>query len=438
METSEYRSPRDHTGSPTTAHDRTRNRIPLLALLAANVTSIFGSAMTLLAIPWFVLDTTNSAVQTGAVTATETVGLGISAVLSSPLVDRLGARRASIYSDLAAAGAVTAVPVIHVTSGLALWQIVVLTALLGITQSPGLTARSVLLRDLIRTTGSRMERVNSANESMARLGRLLGGPLAGVLIAATDPPGVLFLDGVTFAISAILVALAIPASTGRDGHGNAGDGGYAVALRQGLSYLRRDRLITAVVGMVMLTNLLDAATIGVLFPIYARNVLHSSVALGLMDGVFAAGTVSGTLMFGWVGHRLPRRTTYVAILLIGGAPRFLSLVTQPPLIVILLVMGAAGFALGAVNPLLYTVMYERVPNHLLSRVLGIMSAGMLAGAPAGALLAGILTAPLGIMGTLAVFGIVYLVAALLPLIFRRWRELDHLSVARPGSDEFRA
>ena len=42
-------------------------RVPLAALLAANVVSITGNRLTQLAIPWFVLQTTDSVVQTGLV-----------------------------------------------------------------------------------------------------------------------------------------------------------------------------------------------------------------------------------------------------------------------------------------------------------------------------------------------------------------------------------
>lgn len=45
------------------------NRIPLFALLAANAVSMTGNVFTLIAIPWFVLQTTGSAAQTGLTSA---------------------------------------------------------------------------------------------------------------------------------------------------------------------------------------------------------------------------------------------------------------------------------------------------------------------------------------------------------------------------------
>ena len=44
---------------------RRKNPIPLYALFAANAVSLVGNVFTLIAIPWFVLQTSGSATQTG-------------------------------------------------------------------------------------------------------------------------------------------------------------------------------------------------------------------------------------------------------------------------------------------------------------------------------------------------------------------------------------
>ena len=42
-------------------------RIPLIAYFSANLISLIGNNLTLIAVPWFVLETTGSAFQTGLV-----------------------------------------------------------------------------------------------------------------------------------------------------------------------------------------------------------------------------------------------------------------------------------------------------------------------------------------------------------------------------------
>lgn len=68
----------------------------LIGLLSAIGISIFGSRMSFLAIPWFVLVTTGSAVQTGVVAFAEMAPYVLVQGLGGPLIDRLSAWRVSI------------------------------------------------------------------------------------------------------------------------------------------------------------------------------------------------------------------------------------------------------------------------------------------------------------------------------------------------------
>jgi MFS family permease len=90
-----------------------RRRAPLVAVLTASGLSAAGSAMTLFAIPWFVLDTTGSGARTGLIAALETLGLLLSVALAGPLVDRYGARLLSMFSDIWTIVAVAAIPLAY-------------------------------------------------------------------------------------------------------------------------------------------------------------------------------------------------------------------------------------------------------------------------------------------------------------------------------------
>jgi hypothetical protein len=66
------------------------DRVPIFSLLGAKVISSVGQIITMLAVPWFVLVTTGSAVRTGLTGAAMGIGAVLAAVLGGPLVDRLG------------------------------------------------------------------------------------------------------------------------------------------------------------------------------------------------------------------------------------------------------------------------------------------------------------------------------------------------------------
>src|SRR4051812_39157343 len=150
--------------------------------------------MTLLAVPWFVLQSTGSAAQTGIVGACETVPLVLASALGGPLIDRVGARRVAVGSDVFSGIGIALVPLLHATGALRFWQLCVLVALVGLTRAPGDTARAVLVPGLVRLAAMPLERATSAYDGVSRGARMVGGPVAGALIAAIGPADVLVVD----------------------------------------------------------------------------------------------------------------------------------------------------------------------------------------------------------------------------------------------------
>src|SRR4051794_28677734 len=188
--------------------------------------------------------------------------------------------------------------------------------------------------------------------------------------------------------------------------------------------LGHDGLIGGIPAMVMVTNLLDAAYSSVLVPVYARDVLHSSVALGLLGGVFGGGALVGTVVYGLVGPRLPRWPVYTVAFLVVGGPRFFLLGANPPMAVILAGVLFTGLLCGAINPVLSAVEFQRIPDAMQSRVFGATSAGCLIGMPVGAVGGGLAVDAFGIRSALIGTGVLYLLTTLAPLVFPVWREMD--------------
>ncbi|GAA2983695.1 MFS transporter [Actinokineospora diospyrosa] len=401
-------------------------RLPLIALLAANALSACGSIMTMLAVPWFVLATTGSAAKTGLTAGAEVVGTVIAALLAGPVVDRFGRRAVSVASDLVAAAVVATIPLLHATVGLPFGALLVLAVALGMAGAPGETARKSMMPGLIASTGVSGERAASGYDGVSRGARMLGAPLAGVLIAVIGPQSVLLVDAGTFLGSALLIRLLVPAV---GGDSETEPGSYLTRMRRGLAYLREDRLMGGIVAMISVTNLLDAAFFSVLMPVFAKDVLHNSIALGLMSGVFNAAALTGSLAFAWAGPRLPRRLTFAFAFLLSGAPRFVVLAMGAPLPVVLVLWAVLGLGVGAINPVLGVTQYERVPEAVLPMVFGVMYAGAYCGMPLGAALAGLSVEGFGLVPTLWAGATLYLAATLCPLVFPTWRQMDRRALA---------
>jgi len=399
-------------------------KTPLLALLAGTTVSTVGTAMTVLAIPWFVLHTTGSAAETGLVAAAEVAGLAVAAGLGDPIVDRIQPRLVSIGSDALAAIAVGLVPTLTMLNLLPLWGLVLLTALLGLTRGPGSTAADALLPSAAKLADTPISRAASWFEGSARAGRLLGGVSAGALIAFLGPAQVLYVDSASYLASALLTAVFIRVHLAQEAPKAWTAGGHLAELREGFRYLLQDRLLAAIVGMVLLTNMLDGAYASVLLPTFGAQVLHSSVLLGLVAGTSSAAALCGVMAYGAWGERLPKWGTYAVAFLVAGAPRLVVMAWAPSMPVLLAVIAVSSFAFGTINPILLSQLYSRVPETMRGRVFGVVGAGALAGMPVGALLGGAVVQFAGLPTALLGAAALYLTVTLCPFVFRVWHRLD--------------
>ena len=91
----------------------------------------------------------------------------------------------------------------------------------------------------------------------------------------------------------------------------------------GVRFVAQDRLIRMIVLTVFITNFLDAP-FPVIFPVFAMEAFGSAVYLGAMLGVFGGAALLGSLAYSAVGHRLPRRQTFVFSFLLAACPTWRS------------------------------------------------------------------------------------------------------------------
>src|SRR6266571_594363 len=112
---------------PRTDRSRTRpDMMPALALGGGYRRVAVGSQLTLVALPWFVLQITGSPTQTGLTGSFLALPQFISGILGGAVIDRLGYRRVSIAADLVSGAGIATIPLLHAIGGLAFWQILTL------------------------------------------------------------------------------------------------------------------------------------------------------------------------------------------------------------------------------------------------------------------------------------------------------------------------
>ena len=415
------------THAPAPPHRRT----PVLALLVVGALAHVGTRVSAIAIPWFVLATTGSPALTGLVTACELAPYVACKVLGGPITDRIGQRRVSLVADLASALALAAVPALHAADLLALPVLLGLVAVIGALRGPGDNAKHTSIPAVTDVAGWPLERSTGLFGAVERGSGLVAPGVAAVMITAFSPPGALLVTAVCFALSAALVTFflprhpAVPATVDPaaidpaaidpaavESSSPPARTGYLHQLREGFTFLRRDRLLVLLAGMIMVTNLLDIAKTSVLLPVWAQGGGHGIAAMSLLLTCMAGFSMVSSLLASLIGRRLPRKLTYFVCFLVAGPGPYVVLGLDLPLGELVAVYCVAGFASGFLNPLLGAVTIERIPRPLLGRVSGIFESTAWAGMPLGGPLAGLLVALVGLGPAFLLCGALYLITTM--------------------------
>ena len=404
-----------------TTQTKTHNPIPLYSLFVANAISLAGNVFSLIAIPWFVLQTTGSAARTGVTGFFTILPVVLAGFLGGTLIDRLGYKKTSILADIASGVTTALIPLIHLTIGLEFWQLLILVFLGALLDTPGSTAREALLPELAEQAGMPIERVTSLTHVIERGARLVGAPLAGLLIGVMGTANVLWLDAASFFVSAAIIGFVISAPKFAEKEEKTGK--YFDELRDGLRFIAHDKLILSIVVMVMLTNFLDAIFGGVVQPVYVKEVFGDALDLGLLLAANGGGAVVGGLIFAAIGHRLPRHATFVAAFVLTGF-RFWVYALYPPLAVLIATTFITSIGAGPINPIIGAVEFERIPPNMRGRVFGAVTAGAWIAMPLGMLLGGVLTEKLGTFVMMIGLAITFLITTLSMAFIPAMKEMN--------------
>ncbi|OII01982.1 MFS transporter [Curtobacterium sp. MCBA15_005] len=407
-------------------------RAQLRALLAVQVVSRIGNVVTTITVPFAVLARGGSATDVGIAAFMATVPIVLGGPFGGALVERVGFVRSSVASDVISGLTLLAMPVLAWTVGLPFWALLALVFVSGLFDTPGESARRVLLPGLATAAGVPLERAVGHFEASSRLSVLIGAPLGGTLVAVLGPMPGLACVAITFGAAALLTALTVRGAVAPVESGEPVESqGYWRDIADGFRFCVRDPLFRLVVALVLVTNLLDAARSTTLLPLYADQQLGGAQALGLVTGVFGGAAFLGSVAFGYVAHRVPRRLVFTLCFVLAGGPSLVVPALGLGLPWMLASAALSGLAAGSINPILGAVELERIPEHMRARVFGLLGAGAWAGIPVGGLVAGLAADGVGVEATFAVVAVVYTVVTLTPLLGGSWRLMERRSEPAP-------
>lgn len=400
---------------------------PLVALALASVASIGGTRLSTIAIPWLVLTTTGSPMLTGLVGFAEMLPYVLAKALAGPLIDRIGARRISIWCDGLSMLAVALVPMLFWAGFLSIWALLPAVALIGVLRAPSDAAKQALVPTIATLGQVPLERVTGVMGASDRLAGTIGAASAGALIALLGPAPALLANALAFCLSGVVVAFGIP---GRLAPAEKrGDTTYGTDFAAGWSVLRSDPVLRSLVIMIAVTNLFDQAYGIVLLPVWVKTAGLDVTWVGIFLATFSGASILGAAIAAAMGERMPRLLIYtIGFLFAGPMPMAIFAIhaSLPAIVAVLLV---SGFAAGFLNPIIGAILFERIPSAMVGRVIALFGALAWVLMPFGGLYGGLLIDNYGIAIALGVTGLLYLLAALTPLILPSFRQMNRKTLA---------
>jgi MFS family permease len=366
--------------------------------------SLIGTWMQTVAESWLVYRLTGSSVLLGAVGFSAQIPVFLISPIGGLVADRFSRRRVVIGTQIASMLLAGTYAALTLTGAIRIWHIFTLAALLGVVNAFDIPARQAFIVDMV----GREDLMNAIalNSSMFNASRVVGPAVAGILVAGIGEGWCFFANSVSyFAVIAGLlmmkVSLHLPVQQ---------PGTPFAHVVEGFRFVLRNPPIYALLlllGVVSLTGMPYA----VLMPIFADRILHGgATALGTLMGASGIGALAGALLLA-SRQSLRGLGTWVAVSAVGFGAGLTVFSSSRIFVLSLAILVPVGFSMMIEMGSSNTLIQSMVPDVLRGRVMSVYSMMFMGMAPIGSLMAGVVAGRLGAPTTVAIGGVVCMLAA---------------------------
>lgn len=396
--------------------------------IAGQLTSLIGTWMQNMAQLWLVYKLTSSAALLGVFGFASQVPMLFLSSLGGYVGDHYNRHRGVIGTQSAAMvlafvlAALTLTGNIHGLSGA--WVMIGIAFLVGVVNAFDVPIRQAFLVQMVGKED--LPNAIALNSSIFNAARVVGPAIAGFAIALVGEGWCFFLNGLSFiAVIAALLMMRIAKTDIKP----SGDSPLK-SLVQGFRFAMSDVPVRSTLLLLSVLSLFGLQY-SVFMPIYAQDILNGNArTLGYLMSSAGVGALLGALHFAARTHYkgLARwiaatSATCSVCLIIFSQSKFLWLC-----MVVLFVVGfAATSQMAATN----TLVQNRVPDELRSRVMAVYATMFMGIQPIGALIAGGVAKRIGAPYTLTIFGAMVLLGSLtfISRVAMKLREVQNTSQA---------
>ncbi len=391
-------------------------KVDLLRVVAARFLSRVGSEAAFFVGVWgkaaYVLDATpgDLAWLMLALAVSLMIGSGVSGVL----IDRYGPRAVLGVAEVIFVP--TALAFIFADSLLSLIAIASVWALVG---GPVMTA-GASFAPYLTDDPAELKRANSLIEAGGSAAFVVGPALGALIVRYTNINWIFVIDAVTSLLAAIIIWRARLSSTPARNRAGGGDSstariGHPIGeLIEGfkISYSMRALRYYVLAGTVVW---LSFGAFGVLEPLFFRDIVLADIEmLGWVNTMFGLGMLAGALLLGRLGPRVISARGLAIFVALNGLGAAIYIGT-PDLRVVFAGALVWGLVIGALEPLLRTLIHRDAPHDAVGRVVSTAEVHRRGGELLPLAIAPALAATIGIQATMIAGALLASVIALLSL-----------------------
>ena len=369
--------------------------------------SWLGTWMQRVAMGWLVYRLTGSALWLGAIEFTGQLPSLIITPFAGVLSDRLPRYRIVIITQTLAMLQAFILAALTLTGRIGIWELFALAVALGLINAFDVPARHSFLADIIHDRDD-MGNAIALNSSVVNGARLVGPPLAGLIIASTSEGACFLINAISYlAILVALLSMRINPTAPK-----AGAGGRMLRdLCDGFSYAWGHRRIRAALLLLGL-GALTAMPYGVIMPVIARIQLGEGPrALGFLFGAAGCGALVGTLLLA-TRPRVAGIERIIAAASVLFSAGIIAFSFTRSVAVALATLFVVGFGMILQLASTNTLLQVNVDDEMRGRVMALYTMAFLGMTPFGSLIIGASTNHIGAPRTLLAGGIVCIIAAI--------------------------
>lgn len=378
-------------------------------LWRGQTTSQIGEGLNKVALLWFVYELTGSAMKMTMVGLLQTIPPLLFGPLIGVYLDRLPKKAVMIWVDLFRAVLTCLIPTLYAMDMLSiegLYGLIFLTSVVSTVFGPALVSAVPLL-----VRPSELMSANALIQGTNNIGLLLGPAISGVMIALINAENVLFINSVTFLVSALClmpIRFSLAPIAPRENSTSVWD-----ELKVGFRFVfGQQPMVLTLVIISSLYNLGVSAFVFIL-PVYAKEFLQvGPVQLGWLWSALGVGMLAASTWLAWKkqSDMQGRLRIVVRGMTIGGLAVCSLSLLETPLVAAAIVIIVGG-STAVLNPIVWAVLQEVTPEHLIGRVLTTFSVGAMASAMAGMTGFGWVADAIGPAASLVGLGLVLLLTA---------------------------